>query len=183
MRGGYSFRFKVKFIFTRDNAPIEDVRGFEREGTQGKVFKLRRALYGTKQAANAWQKHISSIFLPLCVFMWREGKAFLYIGTHVDDFFVLYNQAGRRIRDKVMAKIRETMEIAEKGEISFALNMKIERDREKGILKISQPQYIEDLLREYNAWNEETKETPSPLTDISERSTRNTRRPGSRNFQ
>jgi hypothetical protein len=47
------------------NAPIAEdiyvyqVRGFERDGTQGRVLKLKKALYGTKQAANAWQKHLS----------------------------------------------------------------------------------------------------------------------------
>ena len=43
------------------NAPLKEtvychqVQGFEKEGTQGKVLRLKKALYGTKQAANAWQ--------------------------------------------------------------------------------------------------------------------------------
>src|SRR5204862_3125424 len=132
---------------------------------------------GTKQAANAWQKHISALFLSLgarknkkdkCVYMWHEGGSFLFIGTHVDDLFVLYNQDGRKIRDRVLEKIKETMEVAEKGEISFALDMKIERDREKGFLKISQTQYTENFLKEYGMLDGDTKETPYPLTDITE---------------
>ena len=45
------------------NAPLEEevymhqIKGFERPGTAGKIFKLVKALYGTKQAAHAWQKY------------------------------------------------------------------------------------------------------------------------------
>ena len=102
------------------------------------------------------------------MYMWHEGGSFLFIGTHVDDLFVLYNQDGRKIRDRVLEKIKETMEVAEKGEISFALDMKIERDREKGFLKISQTQYTENFLKEYGMLDGDTKETPYPLTDITE---------------
>ena len=53
------------------NAPIEEVvyvqqiKGFERENTQGKVLKLKKALYGTKQAAHAWQKYLSGILVKM----------------------------------------------------------------------------------------------------------------------
>ena len=66
-----------------------------------------------------------------CVFMWKEGEAFLCISTYVDDLFVLYNGGGRAMRDKVNETLKQTMEVTEKGEIEFALDMKIERQRKR----------------------------------------------------
>ena len=57
--------WNVKQAFV--NAPIEEVvyvqqiKGFERKDTHGKVLKLNKVLYGTKQAAHAWQKYLSGI--------------------------------------------------------------------------------------------------------------------------
>ena len=50
------------------NAPLDEtiyvhpVPGF---GPEGHVFELRKALYGTKQAAHAWQKFLKSTLLEL----------------------------------------------------------------------------------------------------------------------
>jgi len=81
--------------------------------------------------------------------MWREGKAFLFIGTHVDDFFCLFNKEAEEIRNNVLHTLEQTMEVTNKGEISHALDMKIERCREKGRMKISQRNFIENLLNEF----------------------------------
>ena len=49
----------VKTAFV--NAPLKEtvycrqVPGFEKPGTERKILLLKKALYGTKQAANAWQ--------------------------------------------------------------------------------------------------------------------------------
>ena len=67
------------------------------------------------------------------VFTFSEKEAFLIIGTHVDDIFPLFNKQGKKLRDKVFSKLGEKMEIENKGEIKFALDMKIETDRQRGI--------------------------------------------------
>jgi hypothetical protein len=172
------------------NAPLKEtiyclqVPGFEREGTQKKVLKLRKALYGTKQAANAWQQFLSKILTELggkrnlkdeCVYIFREGEAFLIIGTHVDDIFPLFNKQGKKLRDKVFSKLGEKMEIENKGEIKFALDMKIETDRQKGILKISQESYIDSHIKEYRMEEAVGKDTPGPLTESKDTETPKTK--------
>ena len=53
------------------NAPIHEdiyvqqIKGFEREHANNKILKLNKALYGTKQAAHAWQKYLSEILTEL----------------------------------------------------------------------------------------------------------------------
>jgi len=168
---------KVRFT----NAPIEEtiyvhqVPGFERQGTEGKVLLLKKALYGTKQAARAWQLFLTKIFLEKgakihlndpCVYMWRDGEAVLFIGTHVDDIFSLFNPAGKQLRDKILKGLRELMEVDDKGPISFALDMRVQRDPTKGILKLSQRQYIDELMTEYKITS--TRNCPAPVDDLKE---------------
>jgi hypothetical protein len=171
---------KTAFI----NAPLKEVvycrqvPGFERPGCEGKILRLKRALYGTKQAANAWQNFLSSILKSCggkrhlkdeCVYIFRgERGGFVLLSTHVDDLFPLYNKEGEKIRDKILQRLKEKMEIDNKGTLSFALDTKIERDPEMGVLKISQAPYILSLLKEFGMENSKGRETPAVSKDISE---------------
>ena len=100
------------------------------------------------------------------MYIFREGNAFLIIGTHVDDIFSLFNSKGRALRDKVMAALRSKMEIEDKGELSFALDIRIQRNVAEGILKLSQRQYIEGLIRDYNITG--VRASPAPMDDLKE---------------
>jgi hypothetical protein len=171
----------VKTAFV--NAPLKEtvycrqVPGFEKPGTEGKVLHLKKALYGTKQAANAWQKFLCQILLSVggkrhpkdeCVYIFKEGFGFLFLGTHVDDLFPLFNEEGKVIRDRIFNALKRNMELDNKGTISFALDTRIQRDAERGILKISQVAYTESTLKEYGMLEASGRDTPAPLTELSE---------------
>ena len=100
----------VKSAFV--NAPIEediwieqpdghDVANFPRSTF---VLKLRKALYGTKQAARAWQQFLKALLaecgaIPLTYddAVYKLTDAFggwVLLGTHVDDLFGLCNPKG-----------------------------------------------------------------------------------------
>ena len=55
------------------------------------------------------------------VYIFQEGNKFLFLGTHVDDLFPLYNQQGKQIKDHILKTLKQKMQIDEKGEIKFAL--------------------------------------------------------------
>jgi hypothetical protein len=169
----------VKTAFV--NAPLSEVvyvhqlKGFEKAGREHDILRLKKALYGTKQAAHAWQEFLVKILVSCgavrhpkdeCIFVFREGSGWVMMGTHVDDLFPLYNVHGRRIRDKILTELKKNMTIDERGTLSFALDTKIERDPEKGILKISQRPYIEGLLKEYGLSNTTGRATPGPKAII-----------------
>ena len=140
-------------------------------------MRLRKALYGTRQAGHAWQNYLSGIFegeggkrnlKDECVYTFKEGEGVCIIGTHVDDLFPLYNEEGKKIRDRVFRKLEEKMEIDNKGEIKYALDTCIETDREKGTLRISQEVFISNMIKEFNLQESHGKETPGPVDTISE---------------
>src|SRR4051812_28888146 len=58
------------------------------------------------------------------------------------------------------------MEVDDKGTISFALDMRVQRDPEKGILKLSQRQYTDELMNEYKITN--IRASPAPVDDLKE---------------
>ena len=134
------------------NAPLEEVifvrqvRGFERPGKARSLLKLRKALYGTKQAANAWQKFLKKILLDAgarihpcdeCVYIfYTSQKSFCFISTHVDDLFVLYSKEGETIRDHVYKELEKHVKIDNRGSLKWALSTKIQRDAKAGVIKI-----------------------------------------------
>ena len=138
---------------------------------------LKKALYGTKQAAHAWQTFLAGIFCEMgakrhvkddCVYIFQEGDGFVFIGTHVDDLFPLCNPEGKGLRDKILRGLESRMQIENKGTLSFALDTKIERDAKRGILKISQRAYIENLVEEMGVENSLGRETPSSGQELCE---------------
>ena len=66
--------------------------------------------------------------------------------THVDDIFVLFNVDGKRFRDLLFQSILLDIPVENLGPVSWALKTSILRDRQTGILKISQEQYTRDFL-------------------------------------
>ena len=55
-----------------------------------------------------------------------------------------------------------------KGEIKYALDTCIESDRERGTLRISQENYVRNVIKEFNLQDAEGKDTPAPTCDITE---------------
>jgi hypothetical protein len=148
----------VKMAFTQ--APLEDEifmyepEGFETEGEK-MVWRLLKSLYGLKQSARNWQLLLKTYFLQNkispthadpCVYLVKNEKGFCMVSTHVDDIFVLFNEAGKVFRDSLFESILKDIPIENLGPVSRALKTSILRDREKGILKISQEQYCREFL-------------------------------------
>ena len=83
---------------------VEPPRGFEKYDEHGKsyVLKLKRALYGTKQASRMWQLKLRSHLISKmgftnsshdsCLFSrhWDDGTVIL-VGVYVDDIILAHN--------------------------------------------------------------------------------------------
>jgi hypothetical protein len=106
--------------------------------------------------------------MNVSIFLKGKGGAFVYLATHVDDLFPLYNPGGERIKNMILEKLKTKMEIVDKGTLSFALDTRIERDPQAGIIKISQLPYTISLLKEFKMDNSAGRDTPGIQKDISE---------------
>lgn len=120
----------------------------------GKVYRLRKSLYGLKQAAYVWNKavhesllkggFIQSRFDP-CVYIKRlNGKA-VYILIHVDDILAVTNS--ETMLRQSMDEIGRDFELKALGKATEFLGTTINRDNDGNFI-ISQPQHIERIIRE-----------------------------------
>ena len=163
------------------NAPIEEMiyiaqpEGHAVVGKERWVMRLHKALYGTKQAANAWQKMVITIMERAGAKRIRADEAtytaedkkggFVIVGTHVDDFVVLFNPAGEHLRDLIWKEFEKEVKVTNTGEIHWALQTRIDRDSEKGVLKISQGNYVRSIVEKYKDLGLKEYDTPASEND------------------
>jgi len=98
------YHYDIEQAFTE--APLEETvymlqpKGREKEGYERFVYLLIKALYGTKQAARAFQKHLRNILGKIGLrpldsdngtYYKSVGEEWIIIPTHVDDLFPLSN--------------------------------------------------------------------------------------------
>ena len=163
------------------NAPIDELiyiaqpEGHVVHGKENWVMRLHKALYGTKQAANAWQKMVITIMNKAGAKRIRADEAtyqvedekggFVIVGTHVDDFMVLFNPAGEYLRDRIWKEFEKEVKITNTGDIHWALQTRIDRDVDKGFLKISQGSYVRSIVEKYKDLGLKEYDTPMSEAD------------------
>ena len=162
----------VKMAFTQafldEEIFMHEPEGYESKGEK-MVCLLKKSLYGLKQSARNWQLMLRNFFVQNgffsvhadpCVYFLREGDAWCMVSTHVDDIFVLHNEAGKFLRDKLFSSILLVIPIENLGNVSWALKTAVLRDRATGVLKISQEQYTQEYLAK-SALSKDNKQFPS----------------------
>jgi hypothetical protein len=138
------------------------------------VCRLKKSLYGLKQSARNWQQMLIDMFVEIgfmalhadpCIFFLKVDESWCMASTHVDDIFALFNRQGKLLRDKLFEKISSYVDIENLGPVSWALKTTILRDRQAGIIKISQEQFtLEYLKKQKNFQVRETGEQSMKLS-------------------
>jgi hypothetical protein len=76
---------------------VHQLSGFEIPGKEGKVLRLRKALYGLRQAPRAWNAKLDSTLKGMgfelspheaTVYRWCSGGKALLVGVYVDDLVI-----------------------------------------------------------------------------------------------
>ncbi|GJP43358.1 hypothetical protein CLOM_g2831 [Closterium sp. NIES-68] len=141
--------------------------GYE-DGT-GRVCKLNKAIYGLKQAPRCWYNRQASALEEIrfrasacdeSLFLMGEGESLVLLLVYVDDI-LLFSSSDKEI-DGVQRKLTEQFKCKSLGEARYYLGMHIERDTERGWLKLHQGQYINTLAEKYSLQEEREVVTPLP---------------------
>jgi len=137
---------------------IQQTQLFEVQGKENLVCRLKKALYGLRQASRAWSQTLSAYLIEqgyvqskvdARVFVRKDvkGKIVSIIACWVDDMLVL------AVDDTEMTNCRKEIsskfEVSSEEELSHFWGMKMERDRWNGILHVSNGAYIQRLLEQY----------------------------------
>ena len=118
------------------------------------VLRLRKSLYGLKQAARVWYQTLDS---PLKQFqfrrvvvdygVWVQHKTTTLILAHVDDMILV---GSRSVLDTLKPKINAVYTFKDLGPASLFLGIRITRDRAKHCIYLKQGQYASTLLHKFN---------------------------------
>ena len=126
------------------------------EGEEHKVCKLRRSIYGLKQASRQWnlkfhQAVLSDGFEVMeedhCVYVKRSKNSFLIMTLYVDDILLAGNN--KLLIESTKAWLSSTFDMKDMGEASYVLGVKITRDRAKRFLSLSQENYVQKILERF----------------------------------
>lgn len=136
-------------------------------GNENKVCRLRKSLYGLKQASRAWNSKFVD-FLEDCNMKQSYADPCVFEGTIQDEKVVLllYVDDGL-ILSKKQASINDLMmRLSDKfkitaGKGNYFVGMEITRDRANKIIHVGQSAYIEKTVRRYNMLESKMISTPS----------------------
>lgn len=120
------------------------------------AVRLRRSLYGLKQAGREWHLLFASTLkdfgftqscIDTCLFTYHRGDSLLYVVVWVDDCIIVDNDPSLR-RDFVsyLSSVHPT---EDKGELTWVLQVRVIRDRQARTMTLSQEMYISDLVKRH----------------------------------
>lgn len=141
------------------------------QAPEGTVCKLRKALYGIKQAPHAWHAEIASTLTATlgyapsphdpCLFTRRSrtGRVLLF-PLFVDDCFPACHPADLAEMQADKARLCAIYKIKDGGDARLVLGMRVTRDRARRTLHLDQQVYLEKLLADYGATHCKPARTP-----------------------
>ena len=135
---------------------MKQPEGFSSSVGEHLVCKLRKSIYGLKQASRQWyfkfHEVISSFgfvenLMDQCIYQKVSGSKICFLVLYVDDILLATND--KDLLHEVKQFLSKNFDMKDMGEASYVIGIKIYRDRPRGILGLSQETYIDKLLERF----------------------------------
>ena len=138
----------------------------------GKILRLQKALYGTKQGGRLWNHQLSARLAEIgyhsceqsdqCVWvkLSKTGRR-IAIAVYVDDMPYIYHKHDAEEMFADISKLKSVIELKDMGELKHVLGMRITRNRDNLSLKIDQEVYLTAVLARYGHSQCRSASTPS----------------------
>ena len=140
---------------------------------QGKIMRLRKALYGLRQAPRRWWEHLVSVLAKHGLKKTRIDPSFfvrptdengllIKAGTHVDDFLFSVNNKAQF--ERWIGAVKEELNMSKYEPIATSgsdyMSIEMSYDTAAKLLKLSQRAYIEKSLSRFNLTKAKSADTP-----------------------
>ncbi|CAI7846147.1 unnamed protein product [Closterium sp. NIES-54] len=134
-----------------------------------RVCRLKKAIYGLKQAPRAWYHKLEETLLAggfkrsecdHSLFLLQEKEQFLMLLVYVDDI-LLFSKSSAMI-EHVEEMLEMQFKCSKKGDVKYYLGMHVERDLDKGVLRLHQRKYCEGLAEKFGLQDGGKPATPLP---------------------
>ncbi|KAH9679437.1 hypothetical protein KPL71_026134 [Citrus sinensis] len=131
------------------------------------VCKLTKSIYGLKQASRQWYFKFHQIIISYgfeanvideCVYHKFSGSKHIFLVLYVDDILLATNDIG--ILHDTKSFLSKHFEMKDLGDASCVLGIEIHGDRSRGILGLSQRNYIDKVLKRFGMQNSKPCDTP-----------------------
>ncbi|CAI7806170.1 unnamed protein product, partial [Closterium sp. NIES-54] len=151
---------------------LEELYMLQPEGLDdgsGRVCRLKKAIYGLKQAPRAWYHKLEETLLAggfeksecdHSLFLLQEKKQFLMLLVFVDDILLFSESAAMIMRVEEMLEMQ--FKCSKMGDVKYYLGMHVERDLDKGVLRLHHRNYCEGLAEKYGLQDGGKPATPLP---------------------
>ena len=130
--------------------------GFAEEGKEHMVCKLKRSIYGLKQASRQWYLKFNDTIVSFefkentvdrCIYLKVSGSKFIFLILYVDDILLATNDLG--LLSETKRFLSNNFEMKDMGEAYYVIGIEIFRDRSQGLLGLSQNAYINKVLERF----------------------------------
>ncbi|RVW46097.1 Retrovirus-related Pol polyprotein from transposon RE1 [Vitis vinifera] len=164
----YQLDMKSAFLngYLEEEIFVEQPEGFAIKGKEEKVYLLKKALYGLRQAPRAWYNRIDTHLLTLgfhkslsefTLYIKKIEEDILIVSLYVDDLLVTGSNAG--FVNKFKAEMEQVFEMTDLGEMSYFLGMEVHQKQNE--IFIYQQKYAKEILKKFKM--EECKSTSTPM--------------------
>ena len=135
---------------------MDQPQGFETISKRNLVCRLKKSIYGLKQASRQWYLKFDDTVLSYgfvemtvdrCIYMKVVGSKFIILVLYVDDILLAASDCG--LLHDVKNYLSSNFEMKDMGEASYVIGIEIFRDRSQGILGLSQKAYINKVLERF----------------------------------
>ena len=121
---------------------------------ESKMCKLKRSIYGLKQASKSWNMYFDKMIKIYyfirnreepCVYKWANDSVVIFFILYEDDILLI--EKGILILQSMKLWFSSQFFMKDLKEASYILEMKIYRDRSRRLLGLSQFKYIDIMLK------------------------------------
>ena len=136
---------------------MEQPEGYVVKGKEHMVWKLKKAIYGLKQASRSWNQCFDQTVQKFgfekcpnesCVYKKVEKGNVVFLVLYVDDILLIGNN--KKMLSSVRTWLSSQFEMKDMGDAGHILGIKVLRNRGKKMLCLSQESYIDTVLRRFS---------------------------------
>ncbi|GJW60707.1 retrotransposon protein, putative, ty1-copia subclass [Tanacetum coccineum] len=146
---------------------MEQPEGFVNPKYPNRVCKLKRSIYGLKQASRQWNKRFDDEIKKFgftqnrnepYVYLKASGSNVTFLILYVDDILIMGNNIS--MLQDVKSYLRRCFAMKNLGEAAYILGIKIYRDRSRRLIGLCQCAYIEKILKRFHMENSKRGSIP-----------------------
>ena len=162
---GYEiWQMDVKIAFLNDNLDEEiymmQPEDFIAKNQEHMVCKLKRSIYGLKQASRSWNIRFDQAIKSFgfkqnldepCVYERHQDNVVMFLVLYVDDILLIGNDVGVMLSVKIW--LSSQFDVKDLGKANHILGIKLGRNRKNRMLGLSQAGYIDKILARFSMQN------------------------------